>query len=265
MSLTDYHESFAAVYDTLYARRDVAGEVRLAADLLELSTESGSPHVLDFGCGTGEHALALAEQGISVVGFDRSEAMIAVADSKQQVAGSTGVSFACGSLAEFFHRANGLRFDGVVSFFNVLNCIDTPGEMVSHLRLMGSRLQPGCKMLVDVWNGAAVFVDQPHPGIQHYDCPDEPGHELIRITEPKLDRVNQRCKLRYRVLNLNRESGSFTQFESIHDLRFLTPVQYRHLFELADLRIVDEFPKGKPSTPITEDDWYISYLLCRDG
>ena len=40
-------------------------------------------------------------------------------------------------------------------------------------------------------------------------------------------------------------------------MRFLTPVQYRHMFELAELEIVDECPKGAPGKPITDHDWYI--------
>jgi hypothetical protein len=42
-------------------------------------------------------------------------------------------------------------------------------------------------------------------------------------------------------------------------------VQYRHLFELAGLEIVDEFPKARLKTPVTEHDWYISYLVRRSA
>jgi hypothetical protein len=87
---------------------------------------------------------------------------------------------------------------------------------------------------------------------------------MIRITIPNLDRVAQVCTLRYRVLNLDRATGNFTEFESVHRLRFLTPVQYRHLFELAGLTVLEEFPKARPGTSVTEKDWYISYLLRRD-
>ncbi len=262
MPLSDYHERFAAVYDLFYARRDVATEARFAADLLGLR---GGRHVLDFGCGTGAHVLAFGALGIKATGFDRSEAMIAQARAKVALPDSAAVTFADGTLASFCHGLNGVCFDGVVSFFNVLNCIETPREMVEDLTLLRSRLAPGAKMLIDVWNGAAVFVNEPRPDVKHYRNPDDPQRETVRITVPDLDRVNQCCALRYRVLDLDRRTGSFTEFESVHRLRFLTPVQYRHLFELAELAIVDEFPKGRPQTPVTEDEWYISYLVRRDA
>ncbi len=87
--------------------------------------------------------------------------------------------------------------------------------------------------------------------------------ENVRIIVPALDRIHQRCTLRYRILTLNRDDGSFTEFDSIHHLRFLTPLHYRHLFDLAGFVVLDEFPKGRPRTSITERDWYITYLLQR--
>ncbi len=266
MPVTDYHEAFAAVYDVFYAARDIGGEVRLSAELLGLADgTNGTRHVLDFGCGTGAHVLAFAARNIRATGFDRSEAMITAARAKPRPEAMAEVCFEAGSLRAFCNRSNGRRFDGAVSFFNVLNCIETPGEMVSQLCLIRSQLAPGAALLVDVWNGAAVFVDQPRPDIRHYDHPTEPDCELVRITLPRLDRINQCCTLHYRVLTLNRGTGGFTEFESIHQLRFLTPVQYRHVFELAGLSIADEFPKGKPGTPVTEGDWYMSYLLHHDA
>ena len=266
MRVADYHEQFAAAYDTFYVKRDVAGEVQLAVNLLGLdNAPAGSRHVLDFGCGTGSHVLAFAARGFKATGFDRSPAMIAQARAKCSARGFADVTFESGAAGEFFSRLDGTRFDGAVSFFNVLNCIETPGDMTSQLQLIRSRLTPGARMLIEVWNGAAVFRDAPRPDVRLCADPDSPARELVRMTLPAIDHISQKCTLLYRVLDLNREAGSFAEFNSVHDIQFLTPVHYRHLFELADLTILDEFPKGRPGTPITQDDWHISYLVRRDA
>jgi SAM-dependent methyltransferase len=266
MPIADYHEEFAAVYDTFYSARDVVGEARFATDLLELDGGRGKDvHILDLGCGTGSHVLAFAEAGIAATGFDISPAMITRARAKRPTADSAPVRFETGTFTDFCRRLDGTRFDGAVSFFNVLNCMVTPGAMLEHLRLLHSRLADGARCLIEVWNGAAVFVDEPHPDVRHYSVDNEPSREMVRITMPELDRINQICMLRYRVLTLDRATAGFTEFESVHTLRFLTPVQYRHLFELADLAVVDEFPKGRLGTPINDHDWYISYLVRRDS
>lgn len=263
----DYHEQFAATYDTFYRQRDVEGEVAFATEQLGLSNgRTGDARLLDFGCGTGSHVLAFARRGITATGFDISDAMIAQATAKSAGQSDTRarVDFAAGELRAFCAALGDERFDGAVSFFNVLNCIPTPSAMVDDLSLIRDLLAPQARFLIDVWNGAAVFVDEPRPDVRHYPDEHDPDVEMIRITLPQIDRVEQCCTLRYRVLMLNRRDGRFSEFESVHSLRFLTPAQYRHLFELSGLSIRDEFPKGRPGVRITAGDWYISYLLQRD-
>ncbi|MCH7924116.1 MAG: methyltransferase domain-containing protein [Planctomycetes bacterium] len=265
MPVADYHAQFASVFDTIYQDRDVAAESRSCMKLLQLDGARGrGAHVLDFGCGTGSHVFAFAETGLAATGFDVSAAMIAQARKKTPSAGSAPVHFESGNFSDFRRQQNGTKFSGAVSLFNVFNCMPTPAAMLSHLRLIRDGLAPGARFVVDVWNGAAVFADEPRPSVRHFSQEKRPDHELVRITVPKLDRIEQVCELHYRVLTLNRAAGSFTEFESVHTLRFLTPVQYRHLFEMGGLAIVDEFVHGRPGTPVTEHDWYISYLLRND-
>ncbi len=263
---TDYHEQFAALYDTFYKTRDVADESRRATELLELSGASDPcPQVLDFGCGTGSHALAFRAQGLRATGFDISPAMIERARAKLAPDDADSVRFETGMFSDLCARMNGHRFDGAVSMFNVFNCMDSPGMMLEQLRLIAGTLAAGARFLAEVWNGVAVFADEPRPDVRRCFHGENGAREVVRITLPKLNRINQVCELRYRVLTLDRVSMSFDEFESIHRLRFLTPVQYRQLFELAGLTIVDEFPKGQPGTPVTEHDWHISYLVRRDS
>ena len=258
----DYHERFAAVYDTFYRRRDVAGEVSLAVELLGLHDGDAGRRVLDFGCGTGSHVLQFARRGFVATGFDVSKAMVAEAKQKAARAETLPVAFAHGAFSAFCQERAGGLFDGGVSFFNVLNCLDSASGMVRDLTLLRRILAPGARMLLDVWNGAAVFAEEPRSDVRHFMDDDDPEIERIRITIPTIDRIEQRCTLRYRVLTLHRGDGRFSEFESLHKLHFLTPTQYRHLFELSGLTILDEFPEGNAGTPISDRDWYISYLLA---
>jgi SAM-dependent methyltransferase len=258
----DYHEQFAAIYDALYRDRDVAGEVRLAAEALGLgSTKQFDQRLFDFGCGTGSHVIAFAERGIAATGFDISTAMIAQARLKRPRSGAAAWRFFDGEFRDFCAQRSDERYHAATSFFNVLNCMRSPALMLENLRLIEGCLAPGAMLLADVWNGAAVFVDEPRPDVRHYAVPSCPTREIVRITNPRLDRIHQTCRLQYRVLTLDRGDGSFTEFDSIHELHFLTPVQYRHLFELAGFQIVAEFPKGKPADTIDSRTWYISYLV----
>jgi ubiquinone/menaquinone biosynthesis C-methylase UbiE len=57
------------------------GRVREAKEAVAREVPTGA-HVLEIGCGTGELAQLLAERGLTVEGFDRSPAMIAVAEER---------------------------------------------------------------------------------------------------------------------------------------------------------------------------------------
>ena len=263
MSLTDYHEQFAQVYDSLYAERDVRADARYSVGLLDFERlGAAAPHVLDFGCGCGAHVVAFAEMGLKATGFDKSPAMIAQAAAKPVAPDSAPVHFAAGAFSDFCAGLNGHVFDGAVSIFQVFNCMDSPAEMLGSLQLIAGRLAPQGRLLIDLWNGAAVFADDPRPHIFRSRCLDSDSREVIRVTVPQLDRVQQRCILNYRILIVDSESSAVcNDFESVHQLTFLTPLQYRHLFELAGFNMLDEFKRGHPGTPITDQDWYISYLV----
>ncbi len=267
MSLTDYHEQFAAVYDTFYSERDVEADTQYTVDLLGLRDRPrGEAHVLDFGCGTGSHVLELARLGIEATGFDTSPAMIRLAGDKRAAPGSAAIRFETGAFAEFCGTLAPGSLDGAISIFYVLNCLDSAASMLAHLKLIRSKLAVGARFLMDVWNGAAVFANNPQSSVKHFPLNGQSQREVVRVTVPELDRLNQRCMLRYHVLSLDRgKGGNVVEFESVHVLRFLTPLQYRHLLELAGLTLLDEFSKGNPGEPITESDWYISYLARRDA
>ena len=257
----DYHEQFAAVYDSFYRRRDVSGEVSLGIELLALPGDGSPSGILDFGCGTGSHVLEFARRDVAATGFDVSEAMVAEAQQKAKSAPGANAVFAHGDFGDFCVSEGHHRFHGAVSYFNVLNCMNSADVMLRHLEQIRGLLVSGGRLMIDVWNGAAVYADEPRPDVRHFVDDDDADVERIRITIPTIDRVEQRCTLQYRVLTLNRSDGRFCEFESVHRLHFLTPTQYRHLFALAGLTLIDEFPKGKPGTPISDRDWYITYLV----
>ena len=70
--------------------------------------------ILDAGCGTGGYSLALAEHVQSVIGLDRSDAMIAHAERKRRNSSSrTKLAFATGTITDTPFRD--ACFDGIVA------------------------------------------------------------------------------------------------------------------------------------------------------
>lgn len=76
----EYHDWIAKHYDFA-----IGWESRLPkeiASLTKLFKKNKIEKVLDIGCGTGEHAIALAKNGFTVLGIENSRLMFNVAESK---------------------------------------------------------------------------------------------------------------------------------------------------------------------------------------
>ena len=84
-----FYGSFAWAYDLL-SDRPIASECAQIASLLSARGLPSGARLLDAGCGTGRHAVALAGRGYRVTGLDASADLIAVA---RQRAGAAGVAF----------------------------------------------------------------------------------------------------------------------------------------------------------------------------
>jgi SAM-dependent methyltransferase len=81
---TVFGSAYSSAYDALYRDKDYQSE----CDLIErVFREYGTRPVhtiLDLGCGTGNHAIPLAQRGYEVVGVDRSADMLEIAREKAE-------------------------------------------------------------------------------------------------------------------------------------------------------------------------------------
>ena len=83
-------------------------------ELFTLFKKHNVKRIIDFGCGTGAHLLALAEQGFEVCGIDTSEEAIKIAQNLFKEKGLTGDLRIASMFAPLPFKAN--SFDAVISF-----------------------------------------------------------------------------------------------------------------------------------------------------
>jgi ubiquinone/menaquinone biosynthesis C-methylase UbiE len=124
-------DKIAADYGHLWNRTAIGSSQRKAVwrwmDPLFLPGDS----VLDIGCGDGEDAIHLQSRGVQVQGVDASPEMVKRARER-------GVR-AQVLKAEDLDRISG-NFDGAISNFGVLNCIDDLEGLAANLRRL---IRPG--------------------------------------------------------------------------------------------------------------------------
>lgn len=149
------YDEFSLDYD-----RFVDWSARLAYELPffeEIFSRYGVRRVLDAACGTGRHAIALAERGYQVVGADLSRAMIERAKAAQGK-----VTFVEAGFGEFKKKVGG-GFDALICLGNSLPHILTPEGLVEALSDMRQVVEKGVLVIQNrnydrVWNRKERFM-----------------------------------------------------------------------------------------------------------
>ncbi|MGD9932216.1 MAG: class I SAM-dependent methyltransferase [Dehalococcoidia bacterium] len=82
----DFYDRHAPYYDRGAFTHHTEAEVEFLLSVLDLPAGA---HLLDVGCGTGRHAIALAQRGFRVTGVDLSAGMLLQGVEKARAAGAT--------------------------------------------------------------------------------------------------------------------------------------------------------------------------------
>jgi SAM-dependent methyltransferase len=116
------------------------------------------PHskLLDLACGAGRHSLALAERGFQVVGYDLSEALLAVARQAGEQRWFP-IEFVHGDMRNLPYEA---EFDAVFSYFSSFGYFDD-ADNLQVLQQVTQALKLDGKFLLDVNNRDATLQHLP--------------------------------------------------------------------------------------------------------
>jgi glycine/sarcosine N-methyltransferase len=178
-----FYGSFAWAYDLL-SDRPIVSECAQISSLLSDRGLPSDARLLDAGCGTGRHAVALAGRGYRVTGLDASADLIAVA---RQRAGAAVVEFITADLAAL----------PVAPQYDAILCRGVLNDLVDD-RTRGDAFQAFARALV---NGGALVLDVREWEATARRKTREPVHErtvrtvdgtLTFRSESRLDRATRR-------------------------------------------------------------------------
>lgn len=230
-----FGSGYADVYDALYHDKDYVAEARFALEEIRKIVSAPDPQILDLGCGTGLHAVALAEQGIRVTGIDRSPDMLAAAESRR------------GSLPEIVRnrlefRVGDIRtvdldrkFDAVVALFHVLSYLPDDKDLDATLTTVRRHLKPGGAFVCDFWNGLAVLRQPPRPREKIIVTN---GRRIHRRSRPNWDAASCLVRINYDLEVTDLATGARTLESEQHLMRYLFLDQLRSRLALAGLDVV---------------------------
>jgi SAM-dependent methyltransferase len=134
-------DGMADAYDATFTDSMIGRSQRnVVWDALENAFRSGD-RVLELNCGTGEDALFLAKRGVAVLACDASARMISVAQHrKTREAPNSSLQFRILRNEDIDTLTAVDRFDGVLSNFSGLNCVQ---NLPAIARKLADLVKPG--------------------------------------------------------------------------------------------------------------------------
>lgn len=131
-------DALAPDYDADFTESQIGRLLRGRVQERLLRHFSAGDHVLELGCGTGEDARFLAEQGVRMTATDASMEMLAIAKAKLRP--FEGANACALDLRRLRDLPGEQRFAGAFSNFGALNCLDDWRELAAWL---AERIEPG--------------------------------------------------------------------------------------------------------------------------
>ncbi|EYF06353.1 class I SAM-dependent methyltransferase [Chondromyces apiculatus] len=184
--------------------------VRREADFIEerLGMERGAV-ILDLACGPGQHAVELASRGYSVVGYDLSLAMLALASEEAQERGQK-LNFLQGDMREMAFEET---FDAVYCWATSFGYFDEE-KNADILTRIHRALRSGGMLLLDVINRDYVACRQ--PSLVWFE-----GEGCVCMDEMQVDFFTSRLKVKRTVMfedGRSRELDYSIRLYNLHEL-----------------------------------------------
>ncbi len=236
---------YAAYYDLFYQSKDYDAECAFLEDVFA-GSERPIRTVLDLGCGTGGHAVRLAQRGYKVTGVDSSPGMLERARAKE----AQGAEWLEGDVRTL---RLGRSFDAVICMFAVLGYQTANEDLSAALRTVRAHLAPAGLFVFDCWYGPAVLSQRPETRIGEFS---QDGHRVLRIVRPELDSFSHIVRVRYQI---QRALGDriVEEIAETHTVRFFFSQELRYYLDVAGLRMDHLWATWDTSRSPNEDDWNV--------
>jgi len=247
---------YARYYDLLYKDKDYSAEGAYIHHLIQTFAPKTSS-ILELGCGTGIHAVILAERGYQVHGVDQSAEMLGAAARRVSQLGRNQASRLSFSTGDIRSLRIGRKFDAVISLFHVISYQATQDDLVASFATAKSHLAPGGIFIFDCWYGPAVVSQKPAVRVKRLE--DE-QIEVTRIAEPVMHPAENIVDVNYQVFIRNKADQTIEELRETHRMRYLFDHEIDSLLAQQGLMLLDrsEWLSGKmPGV----DTWGVCFVV----
>jgi len=224
---------YAKYYNHFYAEKNYSLEAKYIADIINKKNPKAKS-ILDYGCGSGKHAIELAKLGYKVNGIDQSPLLIKEAkklQKKQNNDINQKINFTVGDIRNYNATS---KYDVVISLFHVISYQTLNSDIQSTFCSAKNNLQKDGIFIFDCWYGPAVLENKPE---NRYKCISTSRFNFTRFATPSLDINKNTVDVEYTINIFDKNNSSFSQITECHKMRYLFLTEIELYFSLYDFKI----------------------------
>lgn len=248
-------DSYAHYYDLFYKYKDYAGEAKFVDKLLKRCMPS-TCSILDFGCGTGRHAVEFVRLGYEVMGVEISSNMVSRSDpniKKLPVEKQQNISVIQGDIRNInLERC----FDSVVSLFHVMSYQVTNGDLLASFSAARNHLGQDGIFLFDCWYGPAVLADPP---VLRTKQLEDDICKVLRIADPVMYPNSNLVDVNYHITVQNKVTKKSEEFTETHCMRYLFEPEIRQMLESTGFELLSSTGWMDNRDP-GPDTWNVAFI-----
>ena len=234
-------QTYSLYYDLLYKDKDYDAEASYVLEKLrDFSIDPGP--ILEFGSGTGQHAVRFVACGYDVTGIELSADMVA------RVPELPGLEVMQGDVT---HELSCGQYGAVVSLFHVMSYQTENSKVAAVFDNAARHLNSGGLFLFDFWFSPAVCAQRPSITVKKME---KGGVKITRLAEPSVVHSENRVDVNYSIFLEDSKADNISMFTEVHPMRHFGLLELDLFAERSGFTRVfaEEFLSGsKPS----EDTW----------
>ncbi|MBY0353710.1 methyltransferase domain-containing protein [Candidatus Babeliales bacterium] len=217
--------AYAQYYDALYHDKNYQAETAYLDALIKKFAPQACS-ILELGCGTGRHALELAQKGYAVHGIDISQEMLTQAQALR-VANSAYEKQLSFSHADLRTVRLEKKFDVVASLFHVMSYQTTDCDLRAAFQTAAAHLNAGGLFIFDFWYGPAVLTQGSQVRVKRIETECV---KVTRVAEPESQEAANCVNVNFTIFVHDKKDNTTTELHEKHAMRYLFKPEVEALF-----------------------------------
>jgi len=243
ISFNDYSD----YYDFFYEDKDYKKEVKFIKKVFNQNCLN-TKNILEFGSGTGNHAILLAKSGYKVHGIELSSKMLLKAKKHKN----------------FFLQQGDIekinlkkKFDVVLSMFHVISYLTDNIKLLATFKNANKHLKKNGLFIFDFWYTPSVIYQKPSIKIKRVK---KNNLELIRIAEPLIHTNTNTVDVNYEIIVKNLKLNTFKDFKETHCMRHFSLSEISLLASVTGFEVIKSIEITTSQKP-SKYSWSVCVIL----